>query len=88
MEGDILNVDSMVPLPFSMMPKSMLVSRIPAGDSRANQATIMAVKPTPPATESVSCMSAPLTCITPARPQMAAERNMVRKTIFFTGMPA
>ena len=60
----------------------------PKGESRDSQATDTAVKPRPLATASVSWRSGPYTCSIPTRPQMPADMNMVRSTIFLTGMPA
>ena len=43
-----------------------------------SQATVMEVKPTPPATPSYSVLLAPEATINPTMPLMAPERNMVR----------
>ena len=70
------------------MQNSTETISMPTGLSRASQATVMAVKPTPPATVSLSVLSAPEACSMPARPHTPAERNIVRMTTRLTGMPA
>ncbi len=53
-----------------------------------SQATVMEVKPTPPATPSYSVLLAPEATINPTMPLMAPERNMVRIITRPTFMPA
>ncbi len=74
--------------PFCSAANRKETASTPAGDSRASHTTLTAVKPRPPATASVSWRSGPATCSMPARPQMPAERNIVRRMTRLTGMPA
>ena len=76
------------PEPFSSTLNKNDTTKIMPGFSWHSQATMMAVKPTPPATPMERVMSLPATWHTPARPATAPERNMVRSTTRFTWMPA
>ena len=70
------------------MPNREETSRIPQGLSWASHATMMAVKPTPPATPAASVLFAPVAWTMPAIPATAPLRNMVRSTILLTFIPA
>ena len=54
----------------------------------ASQATMIAVKPRPPAVEVEMVWLTPATSMKPAMPQMAPEMAMVRMVTFLTLMPA
>ena len=86
--GAMLYSDWMVSLPLVRMQNSTVTTIMARGFRFASQATVMAVKPTLFATDSVSVLSAPEAWSMPARPARPAERNIVRTTIFFTFMPA
>ena len=58
-EDEIWNMDCMYPPPFSKIAKTKDTSKMKGELKFANHATMIAVKPTPPATVSVKVRSAP-----------------------------
>ena len=61
---------------------------IPSGLRLAIHATMMAVKPLPPAVDVDIVWLAPLTMTAPARPQIPEDMSIVRITTFLTLIPA
>ena len=61
---------------------------MPNGLRFASHATMIAVKPTPPATDVESVCSVPQACTIPAIPQIAPLKNIVLIIILLGLMPA
>ena len=74
--------------PFSRKTISADISIITKGLNLASHATMIAVKPRPPAVLVEIVWLAPATAIKPARPQIAPEMHMVRMMTLRTLMAA
>ena len=83
-----LNWEAIWMAPFSRKTRRKEMTTMTKVLNLASQATMMAVKPRPPAVEVEMVWPAPATAMKPARPQMAPEMAMVRIKTLESLMPA